>query len=185
MTFAIGPRNLLLQQPAEVREANIDAIPDPAERAARRSVIERGVEAPEFAGALAKMVAFLDQVEAAITPGGWLSGDSFGLADAAALPYVLRLDHLAMGPLLSADARPALADWYAACAGAPVLRDRRGELGTRVCGGNPPHERTGGLAAGRGFGEVERGGTIRCHTYGRSQERPSISSSPSSRWPSR
>jgi glutathione S-transferase len=113
VTFAIGPRNLLLQQPAEVRDANINAIPDVAERAARRSVIERGVDAPEFAGALARMVAFLDQVEAATTRGGWLSGNSFGLADAAALPYVLRLDHLAMGPLLSTDARPALADWYA------------------------------------------------------------------------
>ena len=113
VTFAIGPRNLLLQQPAEVRDANINAIPDAAERAVRRSVIERGVEAPEFAGALAKLVAFLDRVDATIAPGGWLSGDSFGLADAAALPYVLRLDHLAMGPLLSTDARPALADWYA------------------------------------------------------------------------
>lgn len=113
VTFAIGPRNLLMQQPAEIREANISAIPDQADRAARRSVIEQGVEAAEFAVALTKMVALLGRVEAAITPGGWLSGDSFGLADAAALPYVLRLDHLAMGPLLSADARPALADWYA------------------------------------------------------------------------
>jgi glutathione S-transferase len=113
VTFAIGPRNLLLQQPADVRDANINAIPDPAQRAARQSVIDRGVEAPEFAGALARMVEFLDKVDAAITPGGWLFGDSFGLADAAALPYVLRLDHLAMGPLLSSDARPALADWCA------------------------------------------------------------------------
>ena len=112
VTFAIGPRNLLLQQPAEIRDATIDAMPDPAQRAARRSVIELGVEAPEFAGALATMVALLDQVEATITPERWLSGESFGLADAAALPYVLRLDHLAMGPLLSTDARPALADWY-------------------------------------------------------------------------
>jgi glutathione S-transferase len=112
VTFAIGPRTFLLQQPAEIRDANIDAIPDPAQRASRRSVIERGVEAPEFAGGLGTMVAFLNQLEATITPGSWLSGDSFGLADAAALPYVLRLDHLAMGPLLSIDARPALADWY-------------------------------------------------------------------------
>ncbi len=112
VTFAIGPRNMLLHQPAEVREANINAIPDAADRAARRSVIEGGVEAPEFAGALKKMIALVDKMDATITPGGWLSGDSFGLADAAALPYVLRLDHLAMGPLLSADTRPALADWY-------------------------------------------------------------------------
>jgi glutathione S-transferase len=112
VTFAFGPRTLILQQPAEVREANIEAIPDPEERKARRSVIERGIEAPEFAGALRKMISFLDQAEASLEPGGWLSGESFGLADAGVLPYVLRLDHLAMTPLLSSDARPALADWY-------------------------------------------------------------------------
>jgi glutathione S-transferase len=112
VTFAIGPRNLLLQQPAEIRDANINAIPDRTERMARRSVIERGVEAPEFAGALAKMIALLDQLEASLASGGWLSGDSFGLADAGVVPYVLRLDHLAMTPLLSNDTRPALADWY-------------------------------------------------------------------------
>ena len=46
VTFAIGPRSALLRQPEEVREANIAAIPDPGRRAARRSVIENGVEAP-------------------------------------------------------------------------------------------------------------------------------------------
>lgn len=113
VTFAIGPRAILLQQPEEVRERNIEAIPDPARRAARRSVIERGVEAPEFAGAMARMLELLDDMDSALSPGGWLSGERFGLADAAALPYVLRLDHLAMVPLLAADARPQVADWYA------------------------------------------------------------------------
>jgi glutathione S-transferase len=112
VTFALGPRTLLLQQPPEVREANIAAIPDAKDRATRRSVVERGVQAPEFAGALRQMIAFLDRIEASLAPGGWLSGASFGLADAAALPYVLRLDHLAMTPLVSRDVRPALADWY-------------------------------------------------------------------------
>ena len=35
------------------------------------------------------------------------------MAEAAVLPYVMRLDHLAMTPLVSAPARPAVADWYA------------------------------------------------------------------------
>jgi glutathione S-transferase len=52
-------------------------------------------------------------MEAKLTPGGWLSGDRFGLADAAALPYVLRLDHLAMTPLFSGATRPRVADWLA------------------------------------------------------------------------
>jgi glutathione S-transferase len=112
VTFAVGPRLLLLQQPAEMREANINSIPDPVERAARRSVIEHGVEAPEFAGALGKMIALLDQVEAALARRDWLSGDSFGLADACVLPYVLRMDHLAMAPLISTGRRPSLARWY-------------------------------------------------------------------------
>lgn len=112
VTFSLGPRTILQQQPPEVREANIAAIQDPKERAARRSVIELGVKAPEFAGAFRQMEAFLDRVEGSLASGKWLSGDMFGLADAAALPYVLRLDHLAMTPLLAPAVRPALADWY-------------------------------------------------------------------------
>ena len=110
VTFAIGPRTLLLRQPREVREANTNAIPDPARRAARRSVIEHGVKAPEFAGALTTMIGLLNRVETALAGGGWLSGDEFGLADAAVLPYVLRLDNLFMTTLI--EARPNLLDWY-------------------------------------------------------------------------
>ncbi|MBW2279755.1 MAG: glutathione S-transferase family protein [Deltaproteobacteria bacterium] len=111
LTFAIGARPAVLAQPEEVRQANIEAIPDPGHRAARRSVIEHGVDAPEFAGALGRFLDLLDVMQASLAPDRWLSGDAFGLADAAVLPYVLRLDHLAMTPLL--DARPAVADWYA------------------------------------------------------------------------
>jgi glutathione S-transferase len=113
VTFAIGPRMILLQQPEETREANLAAIPDPKARAARRSVIEHGVRAPEFAGALGQMIDLLDRMEAGLARAAWLSGESYGLADAAALPYVLRLEHSGMSPLLAAAARPRLADWYA------------------------------------------------------------------------
>ena len=115
LTFSIGARQALLNQPEEVREANIAAIPDPARRAARRSVIENGVKAPEFAGALGRFVDLLDAIQA--SSGSWLSGPDFGLADAAVLPYVLRLDHLAMTPLI--DARPRVAAWYAAVQARP------------------------------------------------------------------
>jgi glutathione S-transferase len=113
VTFAVGPRQILLAQPEAIREANVAAIPDPVARAARRSVIAHGIEAPEFAAALRTMLAFLDALETTLATDAWLGGTSFGLADAAALPYVLRLDHLAMTPLVAAPARPALAAWYA------------------------------------------------------------------------
>jgi len=112
ITFAIGPRQLLLNQPDEVREKNLAAIPDPAQRARRRSVIEHGVKAPEFAGALGEFLDLIDAMDASLDKGAWLSGERFGLADACVLPYVLRLDHLAMASLLSAKARPNVAEWY-------------------------------------------------------------------------
>ncbi|RIL08184.1 MAG: hypothetical protein DCC71_00075 [Proteobacteria bacterium] len=61
VTYAIGARPAALAQPAEVRAANLAAIPDPA----------------------------------------------------AVLPYVLRLEHLAMAPLFSDGVRPRVADWLA------------------------------------------------------------------------
>jgi glutathione S-transferase len=108
--------------PEDIREANIAAIPDPRARAARRSVIEHGIKAPEFAGALAAMIEMLDRAESTLARQPWLSGNSFGLADAAVIPYALRLDHLAMTPLLTADVRPALADWYARCRARPSFQ---------------------------------------------------------------
>jgi len=113
VTFALGPRNLLLQQPKETREANLAAIPDPVARATRRSVIEHGVAAPEFAGALRVFLDTLDKLEAELAGQRWLSGERFGLADATLLPYVLRLEHLAMDPLIEAPARPRVAGWLA------------------------------------------------------------------------
>jgi glutathione S-transferase len=111
VTFALGPRTAILQQPRELREANIAAIPDPVARATRRSVIEHGVAAPEFAGALGVFVDTLDEMETALADARWLSGERFGLADATLLPYVLRLEHLAMDPLLESSARPRVAAW--------------------------------------------------------------------------
>ena len=113
VTFAIGPRPLLLQQPAEVREANIAGIQEPIERATRSSVLEHGVAAPEFAGALGVFLETLDDMEAELARQRWLSGARFGLADATLLPYVLRLEHLGMDPLLERSARPGVADWLA------------------------------------------------------------------------
>ncbi|MGH0029372.1 MAG: glutathione S-transferase family protein [Myxococcota bacterium] len=110
VTFALGPRLALLAQPEEVREANIAGIPDPQARAVRRSVIEHGVEAPEFGAALRVFVDTLDAMERDLAARPWLSGEAAGLADATLLPYVLRVEHLAMDPLF-AD-RPRVADWF-------------------------------------------------------------------------
>jgi glutathione S-transferase len=113
VTFAIGPRPILLLQPEEAREASLAAIPDPSERAKRRSVLTHGVQAPEFAGALGVFLSALDDMEGVLAERPWLSGESFSLADASVFPYLLRLEHLAMDALLARSARPRVADWMA------------------------------------------------------------------------
>ncbi len=109
LTFALGPRRALLAQPADVRNANMDAIPDPVAREERRSVVAHGIGAPEFGGALNVFLDMLDAMELGLADSPWLSGGAPGLADAAALPYVLRMEHLAMDPLILA--RPRVSDW--------------------------------------------------------------------------
>ena len=67
--------------------------------------------------ALSAFVAMLDRMEDALGASPWLAGDLFTLADTSTLPYVLRLDHLAMTPLIQA--RPNVADWQARMAERP------------------------------------------------------------------
>lgn len=111
LTYAIGTRPMLAQRSPEEIEAQLEQIPNAKRREQRRSVIQHGVKAPEFGGAIQAFVAVLDQMQAELLRRSWLAGESFSLADVAALPYVMRLDHLAMTPLL--EARSQVADWYA------------------------------------------------------------------------
>lgn len=111
LTYAIGPGPLVAAQGQEAIDAHVSAIPDPARAKTRRSVIEKGVKAPEFANAMRDFIRLLDRAEASLAAHRWLAGDAYTLADAATVPYILRLDHLAMMPLI--DARPRLSDWYA------------------------------------------------------------------------
>jgi glutathione S-transferase len=111
VTYGIGTRSMLAQRSAEEIEAHLAEIPDLARRAQRRSVIEHGVHSPEVRGAIAAFERVLDAMQADLADRPWLAGDAFTQADAAALPYVLRLDHLSMTPLV--EARPRVADWYA------------------------------------------------------------------------
>lgn len=113
LTYAIGVRPTMLARPREEVDALLDAIPDERKRAARRSVVEQGVAAPEVANALEAHAALFDQFEAWLTESEWLAGAHFSLADCALAPYVLRVDHLALGPRFI-EPRPALARWYEA-----------------------------------------------------------------------
>lgn len=110
ITYGIGTRPMIVSRSQAEIDALIEQIPDEARRAQRRSVIEHGVKAPEVRTAVSAFLGFLDEMEAELANGAWLAGDGFSQADAAALPYVMRLDHLAMTAFV--EARPKVADWY-------------------------------------------------------------------------
>ena len=42
----------------------------------------------------------------------WLFNNSFGIADAATLPYIIRMEQLALGELFSSTKRPNINNWY-------------------------------------------------------------------------
>lgn len=112
ITFGIGTRPMLVAQGQEAIDEALAKIPNPQYRALRKSVLEHGVNAPEMGAAIRAFVAMLNDMETALADGPWLCGDRLSLADACAMPYVLRLDHLAMTPFFTADARPRVADWW-------------------------------------------------------------------------
>jgi glutathione S-transferase len=110
LTYAIGIGPMVLQQGPEAIAAQLDGMPDAAKREQKRVVIEQGVKAPSVAVAVHAVVRILDQMQFDLSSHAWLAGGDLSLADLAALPYVLRLDSLAMTPLL--EARPEVAAWF-------------------------------------------------------------------------
>ncbi len=113
ITFGIGARPLLIAQGQEAIDEALAKIPNEAQRARRKSVIEHGVKAPEMKTAIHAFVDMVNDMETSLANGPWLCGEHPSLADACAFPYVMRMDHLAMDPLFAPDMRPRVRDWYA------------------------------------------------------------------------
>jgi glutathione S-transferase len=112
LTLATVMRAMQLQRPRADVLADIAATPDAAMRAGRLSLYEHGLDAPEFAAALQALLAFLRAADADLAGSEWLSGDGFGLADCAAAPYVIRLDHMGLCRLWAGGGLPRLQHWF-------------------------------------------------------------------------
>ena len=110
LTFAVGPRKAIASGGQAAIDAHVSRIVDAKSRESKRSVLTHGTAAPEFADAVARFDSFLRRMDGSLGQSAWLAGDSFTLADASALPYVLRLDHLSMTPMIERSS--AVAKWY-------------------------------------------------------------------------
>lgn len=74
-------------------------------------VIKHGIDCPHVANAVIDYVAALDKMGKTLARQPWLAGQSYSLADAAMLPYILRLSHLSLEWLWSEGERGAIGEW--------------------------------------------------------------------------
>ena len=112
VTYATTLRHQMnaLKTPQELA-AHFAAMPDPARRDRQRLAHDKGIDAPHVGGALRMLDNVIARMEADLAGSPWLAGADYSLADAAAIPYLVRLEMLRFDPLWK-DARPHVADWF-------------------------------------------------------------------------
>lgn len=82
-------------------------VTDPARRERQQATHDRGLASPAAAPSVAALGRFIDALDAALADGPWLAGEAFSLADAAAVPYMVRARGLRLAPLWSEHERVA------------------------------------------------------------------------------
>ena len=110
ITFATANRAHLAKLSREEMEAELAKSPDPKRSEIKRQVVAHGLDAPLVREALRVHEKLLDRIEAATKDGPYITGSHWSLADAAATPYVWRLDKLKLARMW--DNRPGVARWY-------------------------------------------------------------------------
>ena len=121
LTFATANRENLLQMSAEALEAELAKSPSRARAEAKRQVAKHGLDAPIVVDALRQHEKLLGWIERA--EGPHIAGADYSLADAAATPYIWRLEMLKLSRLW--DRRPRVAAWYERVRQRPSLRGGR------------------------------------------------------------
>jgi glutathione S-transferase len=110
ITFATANRAGLAQMKASDLETELAKAPDPKRSDIKREVVARGLDAAPVVEALRHQEKLLNHIETAVRDGHYMAGASWSLADAAATPYVWRLDKLKLARMW--DHRPGVARWY-------------------------------------------------------------------------
>jgi glutathione S-transferase len=111
LTFATANRASLARLTPEELEAELAKSPDPKRAEIKRQVVRHGLDAPVIPDALRQQEKLLTVIESAMKDAPFIAGSAWSLADAAATPYVWRLDKLKLAGMW--DDRPGVAAWYA------------------------------------------------------------------------
>ncbi len=121
VTVGIGIRHQYEIHSEEELNEILDAVPNSKWRVLKRQLIENGMNHPDLPDALIRLKKMLDDMEGALTSREWLVGSGISLADIGLYPYVMRVDHLNLGDLISR--RPNLASWYERMSVRPACKE--------------------------------------------------------------
>ena len=86
----------------------------------KRDVALNGLESKYVKDAVGRHGKLLKMMDQTLDRGPWLAGEAFSLADAAVIPYVLRLDLLKLKGFF--EDRPRVRDWYARMCARPSVK---------------------------------------------------------------
>ncbi len=118
VSFALAFRHQYLAQGEEAIQRYIAGRPDPAMREGFRQRLTQGAESPAFVAAIKAYDKVLTQMARQLDAGPWLGGAEYSLADIALIPYVVRLEHLALAWMWDGP-RASVGRWLARCSARP------------------------------------------------------------------
>jgi glutathione S-transferase len=110
LSFATAFRAGLLRLSPEAREAELAKTPIPRRADYKRDVTAHGLDSHYVAESVKLHGKLLDWIDEAMQSGPYLAGDAYSLADAAVIPYVLRLELLHLTNLW--ERRRGVAQWW-------------------------------------------------------------------------
>lgn len=111
MTFATAFRPRFLKMAREEWLAEINKAPLKRRAEYKRSVIEHGLDSEFVVDALGQHQKMISWMTEDLAQNAYLAGEAFSLADAAVIPYILRLDLLKLSGMY--ERYPAVAKWWA------------------------------------------------------------------------
>jgi len=110
LTFATAFRPWFAGLTGEEIEARLAKSPSKQRTEYKRDVALNGLDSKYVHDALAHHEKLLKMMDKALEKGDWLAGGALSLADAAVIPYILRLDLLRMTTLF--ERYPKVQGWY-------------------------------------------------------------------------
>jgi glutathione S-transferase len=120
MTFATAFRPWFAGLSGEQIEARLARSPLTQRTEYKRDVALNGLQSRYVRDAVKHHEKLLKAMDASLERSSWLTGDAFSLADAAVVPYIVRLDLLRLAGMWRE--KPRIAAWYARMRNRPSVK---------------------------------------------------------------